>query len=59
MTYIQELSMEQTSKLKPIQVGMTIFTSILLGAMIFGLIFFGPDGFYWALSAAQILSWPL
>lgn len=55
MKCIQEILMEQTAKLKPIQVGMTIFTSILLGAMIFGRIFFGPDGFYWALSAAQIL----
>lgn len=42
-------------QLKPIQVGMTIFTSLLIGAMIIGRIFFGPDGFYWAFSGAQIL----
>lgn len=42
-------------KMKPVQVGMTIFTSILLGAMVFGRIFFGPPGFYWAFSGAQIL----
>ena len=47
--------MKHPVKLKPIQVGMTVFTAILLGAMIFGRIIFGPNGFYWAFSGAQII----
>lgn len=47
--------MKQPVKMKPIQIGMTIFTSLLIGSMILGRIFFGPEGFYWAFSGAQIL----
>lgn len=47
--------MENTVKIKPIQIWMTVFTSILIGAMIFGRIFFGPPGFDWTFGSAQIL----
>ncbi|MBN1273632.1 MAG: hypothetical protein JXB26_15300 [Candidatus Aminicenantes bacterium] len=41
--------------MKPVQIGMTIFTILLIGPMIFGRIFFGPAGFYWAFGFAQII----
>ncbi len=47
--------MEQSVKMKPIQVWMTLFTLILIGVMIFGRIFFGPLGFYWTFGSIQIL----
>ncbi|MFH1945364.1 MAG: hypothetical protein ABIJ35_06525 [Acidobacteriota bacterium] len=47
--------MENAVKIKPIQIWMTVFTSILIGAMIFGRIFFGPPGFDWTFGSAQIL----
>jgi len=47
--------MEHTVKMKPIQIGMTIFTSLLIGSMIFGRIFFGPPGFDWTFGSLQIL----
>ncbi len=47
--------MEHPVKMKPIQIGMTIFTLLLVGSMIFGRIFFGPPGFDWTFGSAQIL----
>jgi hypothetical protein len=47
--------MEQSVKMKPIQIGMAIFTSLLIGSMILGRIFFGPPGFDWTFGSIQIL----
>ncbi len=47
--------MNETVRMKPIQIGMTVFTSVLIGAIIFGSIFFGPPGFYWTFGSIQIL----
>lgn len=47
--------MEHSVKMKPIQVGMIIFTALLIGTMIIGRIFFGPAGFNWTFGSIQIL----
>lgn len=47
--------MEKTVRLKPVQVGMTVFTSLLIGSMAIGRVFFGPPGFYWTFGSIQIL----
>lgn len=47
--------MEKPVKMKPVQIGMTIFTTLLIGSMVFGRIFFGPPGFNWTFGSIQIL----
>jgi len=47
--------MSTTKKLKPTQKWMIVFTAVLLAAVIVARIFFGEEGFYWALGSVQVL----
>ena len=47
--------MSQKSKLKVTQRWMIFFTSIFIAAIIAGWVLYGESGFYWTLSAAQLL----
>jgi len=47
--------MEKQVKLKPVQVGMWVFTLVLTMSVLLGWIFFGSPGFYWTFGSIQFL----